>query len=61
MSEEELREYNKTISDIYTDLQNNIDFDEWAAREYGETRIDYLYSAKNLYDAGYRKITKVEE
>ena len=60
MSEDELKEYNSTISKMDDDLNEIIDYDEWAGREYGETKVDYWYSAKNLYNAGYRKITKIE-
>ena len=61
MSEDEMKVYKDTISEMTDDLDKIIDYDEWAAREYGETRVDTWYSAKNLYNAGYRKITKVEE
>lgn len=61
MSEDELKEYTAAISKMDDDLNEIIDYDEWAGREYGETKVDYWYSAKNLYNAGYRKITKIEE
>lgn len=61
MSKDELKEYTTTISKMDDDLNEIIDYDEWAGREYGETKVDYWYSAKNLYNAGYRKITKIEE
>ena len=61
MSEDELKEYTATISKMDDDLNEIIDYDEWAGREYGETKVDYWYSAKNLYNAGYRKITKIEK
>ena len=61
MSEDEMKVYKNTIIEMTDDLDKIIDYDEWAAREYGETRVDTWYSAKNLYDAGYRKITKIEE
>lgn len=61
MSENELKEYTSIISKMDDDLNEIIDYDEWAGREYGETKVDYWYSAKNLYNAGYRKITKIEE
>ena len=61
MSEDELKEYTSTISKMDDDLNEIIDYDEHAAREFGETRVDYWYSAKNLYNAGYRKITKIEK
>ena len=61
MLEEERKEYTATISKIDDDLNEIIEYDEWAGREYGETKVDYWYTAKNLYNAGYRKITKIEE
>ncbi len=61
MLEEERKEYTATISKMNDDLNEIIEYDEWAGIEYGETKVDYWYTAKNLYDAGYRKITKVEE
>lgn len=61
MLEEERKEYTTTISKIDDDLNEIIEYDEWAGREYGETKVDYWYTAKNLYNAGYRKITKIEE
>ena len=61
MSEDELKEYTTAISKMDDDLNEIIDYDEWAGREYGETKVDYWNSAKNLYNAGYRKITKIEE
>lgn len=44
------------ILEIEQDLQKIIDYDEWAAREYGEERVDFYSTAINLYNAGYRKI-----
>ena len=44
------------ILEIEQDLQKIIDYDEWAAREYGEERVDLYSTAINLYNAGYRKI-----
>ena len=38
------------------DLEKIIDYDEWAAREYGEDRVDLYSTAWNLYNAGYRKV-----
>lgn len=61
MLEEELKEYTATISKMHDDLNEIIEYDEWAGKEYGETKVDYWYTAKNLYNAGYRKITKIEE
>lgn len=61
MNEDEMKTYKDTISEMTDDLDKIIDYDEWAAIEYDETKVDTWYSAKNLYNAGYRKITKVEE
>lgn len=44
------------ILEIYKDLEQIIDYDEWAAREYGEERVDLYSTACNLYNAGYRKV-----
>ena len=54
----ENEERNKEISAIAEDLQNLIDYDEWAAREYGETKVDIYITAMNLYNAGYRKVVE---
>ena len=43
------------ILEIEADLREIIDYDEWAAREYGEERVDLYSTAINLYNAGYRK------
>lgn len=61
MSEDEIKEHRETISKMNDELNEIIDYDEWAGREYGETRVDYYSSAVRLYNAGYRKITKIEE
>lgn len=58
MSDEDLKKFNETIMKMNDDLSNIIDYDEWAAREYGETRVDYYGSALALYAAGYRKVLK---
>ena len=44
------------ILEIEADLREIIDYDEWAAREYGEERVDLYSTAINLYNAGYRKV-----
>lgn len=44
------------ILEISQDLEKIIDYDEWAAREYGEDRVDLYGTAINLYNAGYRKV-----
>ncbi len=52
------KEQNKIIMDIQNDLQTGlISYDEWASREYNETKVDYYFTAINLYDAGYRKLS----
>lgn len=61
MTDEELKEYQKTLMEINDDLRTIIDFDEWAAREYGETRVDYYSTAIQLYAAGYRKVVETKE
>ena len=48
----------KMILEIEEDLQKLIEYDEWAAREYGEDRVDTYCTAFNLYKAGYRKSKK---
>ena len=60
MSEDEMKSYKETLNKMGDDLDEIIDYDEWAAREFGETRVDTWYTAKNLYNAGYRKITKID-
>lgn len=60
MTEQEEKEYNQAIFDINEDLQKIISFDEWAAREYGETSVDYYDTALSLYLAGYRKVKDVK-
>ena len=44
------------ILEIEKDLREIIDYDEWAAREYGEEKVDLYDTAINLYNAGYRKV-----
>lgn len=40
---------------VVEDLRKCLSFDEWSAREYGQTEVDYYWSALNLVDIGYRK------
>lgn len=56
MSEEEREERNKEILSISNELGDIIDYDEWSAREYGETKVDTFGTAWRLYEAGYRKV-----
>lgn len=46
----------QTIQEIEDDLRKLISYDEWAAREYGEEKVDLYDTAINLYNAGYRKV-----
>ena len=52
---------NQMILEIAEDLEKIIDYDEWAAREYGEDRVDLYPTAWNLYNAGYRKVKPKKE
>lgn len=52
---------NHMILEIAEDLEKIIDYDEWAAREYGEDRVDLYSTAWNLYNAGYRKVKPKKE
>lgn len=62
MEDEELKEYREAISAIEKDLCDNIlSYDEWAAIEYGDTKIDTYWTAINLYNAGYRKVVEFKE
>ena len=56
MSDEERDERQKEIWNIANELDNIIDYDEWSAREYGETKVDTFGTAYRLYEAGYRKV-----
>ena len=56
MNDEETEQYNKDVLEINKDLEDVISYDEWSAREYGETSVDYYSTAQNLYDKGYRRI-----
>ena len=48
--------YREEIEQLEKELYNLIDYDEWSAREYGDTRVDYYWTAFNLIKAGYRKV-----
>jgi hypothetical protein len=52
---------NQMILEIAEDLEKIIDYDEWAAREYGEDSVDLYSTAWNLYNAGYRKVKPKKE
>jgi len=53
-NEREIRQ--KEIWAIANELDDIIDYDEWSAREYGETKVDTFGTAYRLYEAGYRKV-----
>jgi hypothetical protein len=50
-----IEEHTEEINQLYQELQELIDYDEWAGREYGETKVDYYWTAFNIIKAGYRK------
>ena len=56
MTEEERDIRHKEIWAIANELEDIIDYDEWSAREYGETKVDTFGTAYRLYEAGYRKV-----
>jgi len=43
---------------MWNDLRECISYDEWSAREYGETSVDLYTTAQNLIEKGYRKQTE---
>ena len=49
-------EHHEEILRLEKELQELIDYDEWSAREYGDARVDYYWTAFNLLKAGYRKV-----
>ncbi len=51
-----IEEHLEEIKKLEEELNNIISYDEWSAREYGETRVDYYWTAINLLEAGYRKV-----
>lgn len=51
-----IEEHEEEIKQLEKELYNLIDYDEWCAREYGDTRVDYYWTAFNLIKAGYRKV-----
>jgi hypothetical protein len=54
----DLNKHKEEISQLEKELHKLIDFDEWSALEYGETKVDYYWTAINLLKAGYRKVNK---
>lgn len=61
LSDEERKANLQMRIEMEKDLNDIISYDEWACREYGETKVDYYDTTTRLYNAGYRKITKIEE
>ena len=53
-----IEEHAEEINQLHKELQELIDYDEWAGREYGETKVDYYWTAFNIIKAGYRKTIK---
>ena len=56
MTDDERDVRHKEIWSIANELDDIIDYDEWSAREYGETKVDTFGTAYRLYEAGYRKV-----
>jgi hypothetical protein len=54
----DLNKHKEEISQLEKELHKLIDFDEWSALEYGETKVDYYWTAINLLKAGYRKVNE---
>lgn len=46
----------KEVLLVANDLQEAISYDEWSAREYGETAVDFDWTARCLIDKGYHKL-----
>ena len=46
------------VSEFEKVLQNNISYDEWAGREYGETKVDHYFTAIQLLESGYGNVKK---
>lgn len=42
----------KEIEEMAKVLKNCIEYDEWEAREYGQTEVDFDTTAYNLFNAG---------
>ena len=45
----------KKIEEMARDLFDCLEYDEYSAREYGETEVDTDATARNLYKQGYQK------
>lgn len=55
MKEPSEEEFQQEVWELSNELDKLISYDEWAGREYGETRVDHYDTAFNLIKAGYRK------
>lgn len=54
---ENKEEFNQETAErnlLEKDLSESIEYDEWRAREYGELDVDTHWTAKHLYDKGWR-------
>lgn len=51
-------EHKDEINQLAKELHELIDYDEWSAIEYGDTKVDYWWTAFNLVKAGYKKQIK---
>lgn len=58
MANDFLTEHMEEIRQLEEELYHLIDYDEWSAREYGSTEVDYYWTAFNLIKAGYRKVAE---
>ena len=56
MEKDFLIEHASEIAMLEEELKELVDYDEWSALEYGETRVDYYWTAVNLLKAGYKKV-----
>lgn len=56
MENDFLSEHIEEIRQLEEDLCGLIEYDEWSAREYNSTEIDYYWTAYNLIKVGYRKV-----
>ena len=56
MEKDFLIEHSSEIAMLEQELKELVDYDEWSALEYGDTRVDYYWTAVNLLKAGYKKV-----
>lgn len=50
-----MKDFEREVLELSNELPNLISYDEWVAREYGDTSVDHYDTAYNLIKAGYRK------